>query len=242
VDTAIPLALGGADGQAIYVDTEGSFMPHRCFDIAQGLCAHLAKIQSKRSSGHLIPSLTPQTIMSGIFVFRVFDHVEQSAILSALPRFLEDHPRVRLLIVDSIAFHFRRGFSTDFGARSRLLTHQAHQLQQMARQFNLAVVLINQVTTRVLSFSAQSSHIQSSNQLAPALGESWAHACTNRVLLYWQNGQRRARLLKSPSRRLTQCAFRVAEQGIRDMPSDPNQVKRKAEGDANPEREKVQKR
>jgi hypothetical protein len=33
----------------------------------------------------------------------------------------------------------------------------------------------------------------------PALGEAWSHAATNRVVLFWKDGERCAHLLKSPS-------------------------------------------
>jgi len=33
----IPRAFGGVEGQAVYIDTEGSFMPSRVHEIAKGL-------------------------------------------------------------------------------------------------------------------------------------------------------------------------------------------------------------
>ena len=38
------------------------------------------------------------------------------------------------------------------------------------------------------------------SRLVPALGETWSHAVTNRVMLFWKGGNRFASLTKSPSR------------------------------------------
>ena len=68
------------------------------------------------------------------------------------------------------------------------------------------VVLMNQVTTKITAHTAQ---------LAPALGESWSHACTNRIILYWEDNQRMARLVKSPSQKGDTVPFIITEHGIR---------------------------
>lgn len=40
-----------------------------------------------------------------------------------------------------------------------------------------------------------------SSKVVPALGESWSHVPTNRVLLFWQGSQRYANLFKSANRK-----------------------------------------
>ena len=44
----IPKILGGTGGQAVYIDTEGSFMPRRAQQIAKGVKRHLDFIISQR--------------------------------------------------------------------------------------------------------------------------------------------------------------------------------------------------
>ena len=51
--------------------------------------------------------------------------------------------------------------------------------------------------------------------LVPALGESWSHAATNRVELFWSRGVRHARLVKSPSQKLNTVTYAVTPSGIR---------------------------
>ncbi len=81
------------------------------------------------------------------------------------------------------------------------------------------IVLMNQVTTRLLSNPTAGDRDGTVHgQLAPALGESWAHCCTNRVMLEWDmGGNRQARLLKSPSQRSVTVPFVVNALGIRGV-------------------------
>ncbi|MGB1592466.1 MAG: hypothetical protein ACPIOQ_06905 [Promethearchaeia archaeon] len=115
------------------------------------------------------------------------------------------------MVIDSVAFQFRCDFK-DYAMRARLLTGSAQRLTELAKSRNIAVVLMNQVTTKI-------GDRGSSSFLAPALGETWAHACTNRIMLYWQDGQRYARLYKSPSRKSDIVAYLVTQEGVSYHPT-----------------------
>ena len=92
---------------------QGSFMVDRVHQIATALVTHLRRNIRKAA---VIP--TVDTILSNIHVFRVHDHTEQSAVLHILPTFLAQHSNIRLVILDSVAFHFRHDFH-DMAKRSR---------------------------------------------------------------------------------------------------------------------------
>ncbi|KAF2984110.1 hypothetical protein EK904_010465 [Melospiza melodia maxima] len=62
------------------------------------------------------------------------------------------------------------------------------------------VVLTNQMTTRIG---------QSQSTLVPALGESWGHAATVRLIFHWDNTQRLATLYKSPSQKESTIAYEI---------------------------------
>ena len=79
--------------------------------------------------------------------------------------------------------------------RTRLLNTMAQLCRKYAHVYNLAFCLTNQMTTKV---GKKTSGMGDSSMLVPALGESWGHACTSRVILFWQNGSRKAWLAKSP--------------------------------------------
>lgn len=40
VDVQLPACLNGNDGEAVFIDTEGSFVAERLVDIAQGAVTH----------------------------------------------------------------------------------------------------------------------------------------------------------------------------------------------------------
>jgi RAD51-like protein 2 len=126
--------------------------------------------------------------------------------------------------MDSIAFHFRAEFE-DMGARQRMLQSMAQDLLTLAERHQLAVVLMNQVTTRMDHKSSGYSGSSGSNgtgesQIVAALGESWAHVCSTRVTLHWNGEQQRcARIIKSPSRKDTTVEFEITIKGVRKRSS-----------------------
>lgn len=137
----IPAHLSGNEGQAIYIDTEGSFMAERCAEIAGGLTKYLERYcrtqpMKTTNASHTLP--TTDSLLSNIFCFRVYDYVEQLSCVRSLPSFLEEHPQVRLIVMDSVAFHFRRDFN-DMALRARLLTGLAQDLINLAEKYDLAV-------------------------------------------------------------------------------------------------------
>ena len=145
-------------------------MAERALSIAEGTVQHmqatLSRLQAKaRQMANMQPPASANAIAQAnaqaaaaaaggvpdalsllrkIHVYRPFDVVEQLATLKNLPRFLSSHPDVKLLVIDSVAYHFRRGF-TDYAARARMLVGLAQELLAIANQFKLAVVVTNQV-------------------------------------------------------------------------------------------------
>jgi RAD51-like protein 2 len=223
VCAGIPECYQGAAGQAIYIDSEGSFMPERVVSIANGLVKHLQSINLNRN--YDISAVTVESLLRGIHVFRVYDYIEQLAVINSLGSFLSlnKDKNIRVIVIDSIAFHFRRGFK-DMAERQRLLSGMAQTLLQLAEQFNLAVLLINQVTTKL---GAQTT------SLAPALGESWAHAATNRIMLYWDGSFRTAKLIKSPHQRQQICNYTITQDGVRGSKTNPNNIAQPITASAN---------
>ncbi|CAH3110472.1 unnamed protein product [Porites lobata] len=218
VDVQIPDEFGGLNGEAIYIDTEGSFIVERVLDIADAAVKHMQHIvqsadmdETERSlQTEAMKTFQVENILSKIYVFRCHDYMQLIALSHVLPEFLADHSKVKLIVVDSIAFQFRHDFD-DLALRTRLLNGLAQSFIKMACENHLAVVFMNQMTTRVKSTQLSQSH------LVPALGESWGHASTIRIVLYWEDNQRFANLYKSPSRQeTTSVPFQITEGGVRD--------------------------
>ncbi|CAI5933890.1 unnamed protein product [Closterium sp. NIES-65] len=262
INVQTPAVLRGVEGEAVYVDTEGSFMVERAAEMADAWAAHCTAAATaidaptpdttapsqasihhqqfqphqqhsqqqfqqqhqqshnrSQQQQHMFPNApgavsaavaskaSRAAALAGVHYLRVYDHTEQTALVHSLPHLLALHPKVKLVVIDSVTFHFRHGF-TDMGLRSRLLASMARELLAIADEHNVAVVLVNQVTTKVEG---------EVSRLVPALGESWAHACTNRVILFWSGGQRFAHLFKSPYLRAGTAPFTVTSEGVRSL-------------------------
>lgn len=85
--------------------------------------------------------------LEGINVFRCHDQIELLATINHLFAYLKLKPQVRIVIIDSIAFHFRQDVA-DAAARGRVLGSMAQTLHQLAYEHDIAVVVINHVTTK----------------------------------------------------------------------------------------------
>eukprot|EP00897_Mesotaenium_endlicherianum_P006037 jgi/Mesen1/5461/ME000273S04694 len=185
INVQTPAAFGGLEGQAVYIDTEGSFMVERALELAH---AWLVSLRSSSAAGGLrdlearMHATSPDDVLGNIFYFRV-----------------------RMIIMDSVTFHFRQDFA-DMALRTRLLQGMSQKLMSLADRRDVAVVLVNQVTTKVVA---------NNSKLVPALGESWSHACTNRVILYWMDGQRYCHIYKSPHLKAATAPFFITSEGVR---------------------------
>jgi RAD51-like protein 2 len=87
-----------------------------------------------------------ESILAGIHYYRVHDWVEQVALVHLLPSIIYANPKIRLVVIDSVAFHFRHDFE-DMGVRTRVLQSMAQNLISLAEKYSAAVVVINQVCT-----------------------------------------------------------------------------------------------
>ncbi|XP_049608797.1 DNA repair protein RAD51 homolog 3 isoform X1 [Syngnathus scovelli] len=207
VDVQVPPCFGGLGGQVVFIDTEGSFMVQRAVDLAAATVRHCTLLAEGAEQRDAASTFTVETILSNIFLVRCHDYVELLAEIYLLPDFLSSHPKVRLLVIDSVAFPFRQHFDELQSQRTRLLNGLAQQLISMATKHDLAVVLSNQMTTRLQG---------GQSKLVPALGESWGHAPTVRLLLRWAGSQRQATIFKSPEHEEATVNYQITMDGFRD--------------------------
>ncbi|XP_067951651.1 DNA repair protein RAD51 homolog 3-like [Watersipora subatra] len=212
VDATIPESFGGVQGQAIYIDTEGSFVAERVAQISKATIRHCQSVASGLQDPDMAEeakSYTVERIMKSIHYFRCTSCVELLALINQLPQFILNkcNSNVKVIVVDSFAFHFRHDWD-DMTTRTRVMGNLAQQLIRIAVSEQLAVVLVNQMTTKVNA---------ADSKVVPALGESWSHVSTNRMLLLWKNGVRYANLFKSPNRKEDTVPYCVTVEGIRDV-------------------------
>uniref|UniRef100_A0A8C6DUB6 DNA repair protein RAD51 homolog 3 n=1 Tax=Moschus moschiferus TaxID=68415 RepID=A0A8C6DUB6_MOSMO len=209
VDVQIPECFGGVEGEAVFIDTEGSFMVDRVVDLGTACIQHLQLIAGTHIGEEhpkALQDFTLENILSHIYYFRCRDYTELLAQVYLLSDFVSEHSKVRLVIVDGIAFPFRHDLD-DLSLRTRLLNGLAQQMISLANNHRLAVILTNQMTTKFDRNQAL---------LIPALGESWGHAATIRLIFHWDQKQRLATLYKSPSQKESTVPFQITPQGFRD--------------------------
>ncbi|CAN0889839.1 DNA repair protein RAD51 homolog 3 [Linum grandiflorum] len=212
INVQIPPSCGGLGGKAIYIDTEGSFMVERVLQIAEACTEDMTEYRSflGKDVQACQVEMGAKDFLENIYYFRACSCTEQIALVNYLDKFISEHHNVKIVIIDSVTFHFRQDFD-DFAQRTRVLSGMALKLMKLAKKFNLAVVILNQVTTKI---------IQGSFHLSLALGDSWSHSCTNRLILYWNGDQRYAYIDKSPSLRSASAPYSVTSRGIRNCSSN----------------------
>jgi len=188
----LPTEKGGLDGKAVYIDTEGTFIPERVFQIASAL------------------GLDPHQTLGNIFLARAYNSSHQSLLIEHLPKFCPEN-HVKLVVVDSMISHFRGEYlgRENLSERQQQLNSQLHKLLRLTEAFNLSVVVTNQVQANPTAFFGDPNK--------PAGGNVMAHACTHRIYLRkGGKGTRLATILDSPSLPEGKVRFRITEKGIED--------------------------
>ncbi|KAF9430778.1 DNA repair protein rad51c [Podila epigama] len=154
--------------------------------------------------------------MSGIQYFRVHSPVELLALVRILERFLTENNNVKLIVVDSISFLFRSNLSP-FNTRAKLIMMIGKQLTALATAFNVAVVVMNQMTTKIESNPDTRLDRDADPRIQPAMGDAWAAVCTNRIRLNNNHGQRTATVFKSPISAEITVPFQITTTGFKDV-------------------------
>eukprot|EP00163_Fabomonas_tropica_P004477 TRINITY_DN13951_c0_g2_i1.p1 TRINITY_DN13951_c0_g2~~TRINITY_DN13951_c0_g2_i1.p1 ORF type:complete len:268 (-),score=58.73 TRINITY_DN13951_c0_g2_i1:673-1476(-) len=118
VTCQLPLDQGGAEGKAMYIDTEGTFRPERCLAIAERF------------------GLNGQDVLDNIAYARAYNSDHQTQLLVQASAMMSSS-RYALLIVDSATALYR----TDYSGRGELSSRQTH----LARFLRLLLRLADEV-------------------------------------------------------------------------------------------------
>jgi len=189
----LPLEKGGLNGNVVYMDTEGTFMPERIFQIANSL------------------ELDPHETLGNIFLARAYNSSHQCLLANHLFRFCPEND-IKLVIVDSMIGHFRSEYigRETLSERQQTLNSQLHKLLRLTEAFNLPVIVTNQVQANPAQFFGDPNK--------PAGGHVMAHACTHRVYLRkGKQGTRIAKVIDSPYLPENSTRFKITEKGIEDV-------------------------
>ncbi len=121
---------------------------------------------------------------------------------------------IRLVVLDSAAALVRKEYGRDaLAERQRLLGQQASLLKRLAENFGIPVVVTNQMTTHRSELPATGE--EPTEQLAAALGNTWAHAVNTRLELRRDaDGHRELSITKSPVSSTLTIPVDLSTQGL----------------------------
>ncbi|CAB3233395.1 unnamed protein product [Arctia plantaginis] len=205
----IPKELGGLNAEALYIDTNTNFTLSRFRDVNREiLSASFLRCQKVLDEPLQI---SEDEALKRLHYVNAFGLESYCSLMHTLPKFIAEHPNVKLIAIDSIAYPFKDGISTK--QRTGLLFRQMADLQRIALQNQIAVVITNEMSTRVGL---------SGGSVVGALGDAWAHRCNVRLLLSAPHTaqdptHRLALLLKSNIASTAVATFQITSEGIRDV-------------------------
>lgn len=192
VNVQLPTDQGGLDGNAWYIDTEGTFVPSRVRGMAEAM------------------NMNPEKALQNVYWIRALNSDHQLAIIEGGKDFIQEHG-VKLIVVDSVTSLFRSEYPgrENLASRQQKLNLHLHNLIRMAEIYNVAVLVTNQVMSTPDMFYGDPTRAVGGNVLG--------HAPNNRVYLRKSKGQKRiARLVDSSYLEPGEVVFEITPSGIRD--------------------------
>lgn len=195
VTCQLPVDCGGAEGKAMYIDTEGTFRPERLLAVAERY------------------GLNGQEVLDNVAYARAFNSDHQTQLLIHASAMMSES-RYAILIVDSATALYR----TDYSGRGELSARQMHlarflrTLLRCADEFGVAVVITNQVVAQV-----DGASMFAADPKKPIGGNIMAHASTTRLYLRKGRGENRiCKIYDSPCLPEAEAMFAINADGIGD--------------------------
>lgn len=189
----LPPERGGLNGAALYIDTEHTFRPEWIVRISKKL------------------GLDVDSVLRNIIYSEAYNSDHQIILLEKADRIIKEN-NVRLIIIDSVTAHFRSEYlgREMLAERQQKLNKHLHRLFRLARAYNAAAVVTNQVMAKPDEFFG--------NMVSPIGGHILAHTSHTRIFIRkGAKGTRIARLVSSPYLPEGECVFRISDGGIEDV-------------------------
>jgi DNA repair protein RAD51 len=195
VSCQLPIDMGGGEGKALYIDTEGTFRPERLLAIAERY------------------GLNGPDVLDNVAYARAYNTDHQTQLLIQASAMMTE-TRYALIIIDSATALYR----TDYSGRGELSERQMHMakflrtLHRIADEFGVAVLITNQVVATV-----DGGAMFQADPKKPIGGNIIAHASTTRLSLRKGRGDSRiCKIYDSPSLPESEAVFSISTEGIID--------------------------
>ena len=196
VTTQMPLEMGGGCAKVAWIDTENTFRGDRLESIADRF------------------GLDREAVLSNVIVARVDTVDQMMQALIAVGAKMAEEP-FRLLVVDSIMAIFRVDYVArgELSERQQTLNQFLSRLRKLAEEFNVAIVLTNQVQSDPggMAFAG----VEPKKAIG---GHVLAHASTIRIQV--RKGRAEARVMKvlqGPTLKENEAEFQITEGGVTGM-------------------------
>ena len=213
----LPRAMGGLDGAAVYVHTEGRAPLSRLKQLVAAHPAVRAFVETKTKTK--TKTEPEHDFLRGVYVVETLD--DPDGLWTALASIasvlggnkqkrvsVENERPVRLIVVDSVSSPFRESDATiKNGAvrRAHALSRVAALLREYAHRHDIAVVVTNHVVDAVTNDDTTTSYVQRNEKrqklfgpmsdvfssgrfVKPALGLFWANCVNTRLFLNRSGG------------------------------------------------------
>jgi len=193
VNVQLPKEDGGLNGNALYIDTEGTFRPERIVQMSEGL------------------DLDYKKILKNIIFGRAYNSDHQILLIKESANLIKEK-NIKLIIVDSLIGHFRSEYvgRGTLAVRQQTINTHLHDLLRLTDIFpELCVMVTNQVQSKPDVFYG--------NPTVAAGGNIVAHGSTIRVYLRKGKGEQRvAKMIDAPHLPEGEAVFSITENGITD--------------------------
>jgi len=194
VNVSLPLDKGGANGCAVWIDSEGTLRPE-----------YIEKIANARG-------FDPKKILKDFKGVRAFNSDHQMLLAEKIEDLIKQEFPVKLIIIDSLMSHFRSEFigRGSLSERQQKLNKHLHVLLKLAHTYNVAVYITNQVMSKPDTFFGDPTEAIG--------GHILHHASTYRVYLRrGKKGTRVGKLVDAPAMPDAECNFIVTDKGLEDV-------------------------
>jgi len=190
VTVQLPFEQGGLEAGALYIDTENTFRPERITQMAPRF------------------GLDPEEVLRRIIFAEAYTSNHQMMLLENSDEVIKEN-NIHLIVIDSVMSHFRSEYlgREMLAPRQQQLNKHLHKLIRLARAFNVAAVITNQVMAQPDVFFAK--------VVRPVGGHILAHTSHSRIFLRkGRNNVRIAKLTVSPFLPEGEAPIRITERGI----------------------------
>jgi len=193
INVQLPIEQGGLEAAALYIDTENTFRTERLVQMAQHA------------------GLIPEEAAKNVIVADAYTSDHQIFLLENADKIIKQN-NIRLIIIDSLTSHFRSEYvgRETLAIRQQKLNKHMHKLIRLARAFNTAAVVTNQVMSKPDVFFGDTVH--------PIGGHIVAHTSHTRIYLRKASRGpiRIARLVSSPYLPDGEGIFKITTNGIEE--------------------------